>query len=339
MKVGVFIGTQHPAQADMRQAFTHHLEQAAAIREGGFDAIWIGQHYLTFPEQFFQTTPLLARLAAEAGSMLVGTNLLLLPLHNVIDVAEQYATMDIITGGRLILGVGLGYRNQEYEAFDVERRTRAARFEERIQALQLLWTQDRASFAGTHVRFTDVSIRPRPLQTPRPPIWIGAAADAAIERAARLGDAWIATSVTTFTAITGQVEVYRRARRRLAAARDGVREVRRALRGRRSAAGVRRVRAPHGCEVPLVLCVGHGRQRPGRIGQEPFARRSRAGPLHHRDSGRLHPPVPGPARRARRNHLIVRFNFPGMAQENVLQAIRLFAREVLPAIRGGRGRA
>src|SRR5262249_29290594 len=154
--------------------------------EGGFDAIWIGQHYLTFPEQFFQTTPLLARLAAEAGSMLVGTNLLLLPLHNVIDVAEQYATIDIITGGRLILGVGLGYRNQEYEAFGVERRTRAARFEERIEALKLLWAQDRASFAGSYVRFTDVSIRPRPLQTPRPRIWIGAAADSAVERAARL---------------------------------------------------------------------------------------------------------------------------------------------------------
>src|SRR5262249_22722280 len=68
------------------------------------------------------------------------------------------------------------------------------------------------SFAGTHVRFADVSICPRPLQTPRPPIWIGAAADAAIERAARLGDAWIATSVTTFTAITAQVALYRHAR-------------------------------------------------------------------------------------------------------------------------------
>ncbi|HXJ80097.1 MAG TPA: LLM class flavin-dependent oxidoreductase [Candidatus Methylomirabilis sp.] len=334
MKVGVFIGTQHPAHADMRREFTHHLEQAEAIRDGGFDAVWIGQHYLTFPEQFFQTTPLLARLCAETGQMLVGTNLLLLPLHNVIDVAEQYATIDIITGGRLILGVGLGYRNQEYEAFGVERKTRAARFEEKIEALKLLWTQDRASYAGHHVRFSDVSIRPRPLQTPRPPLWIGAAADAAVARAATLGDAWIATSVTTFTAITAQVALYRRAR--AAAGLPPATELAKCVElyvadDRRRAF---EESAPHmAAKYRSYYAWGMDANVPGESGKNL--------PLEELVKDRFIIGTPEDCIReclAHRDalgvtHLIVRFNFPGMAQAHVLQAIRLFAREVLPAIR------
>src|SRR5213594_3932060 len=142
MKVGVFLGTQHPADADMRRAFADHLEHTRALAEGGYDAVWLGQHYRTHPEQFFQTTPLLARLAAEAGGMTIGTNLLLLPLHNPVDVAEQYATMDIIADGRLVLGVGLGYRQQEYDALGVDRPTRTRRLEETLELLKRLWTED-----------------------------------------------------------------------------------------------------------------------------------------------------------------------------------------------------
>jgi probable F420-dependent oxidoreductase len=334
MKVGVFLGTQHPAHADLRREFERHLEQTRAIRDGGFDALWIGQHYLTFPEQFFQTTPLLARLAAEAGDMLVGTNLLLLPLHNVIDVAEQYATMDIITDGRLILGVGLGYRDPEYAAFGVERKTRAARFEERIEALKLLWTQDHASFSGRHVRFADVSIRPRPLQQPHPPIWIGAAADPAVKRAARLGDAWIATSVTTFTAIKEQVALYRRARQDagLPPAPELARCVELYVADDRRRAFEES--APHmAAKYRSYYAWGMDANVPGESGKTLS--------LEELVKDRFIIGTPDDCIRgclAERDvlgatHLIVRFNFPGMPPEHVLRAIRLFAKEVLPAIR------
>ena len=85
MKVGVFLGSQHPPEADIRREFEHMVEQTRAIRDAGFDSLWLGQHYLTYPNQFLQTTPLLARLAAETGDMAVGTNMILLPLHNVVD--------------------------------------------------------------------------------------------------------------------------------------------------------------------------------------------------------------------------------------------------------------
>lgn len=334
MKVGVFIGTQHPGGADMRRAFQDHLEQTRAIRDAGFHAVWVGQHYLTHPDQFFQTTPLLARLAAEAGGMTIGTNLLLLPLFNPVDVAEQYATMDVIADGRLILGVGLGYRPEEYEAFGVERSTRARRFEESLGLLKRLWTEDHVTFEGRFWRVKDVSIRPRPLQRPRPPIWIGAAADPAVRRAAVLGDAWISTSVTTYSAIKEQLWVYRRAR-----AEAGLPPPAEYAKCVELYVAADRKRAFEE-SVPYIAAKyrsyfawGMGRNVPGESGErlslEDLARdRFVIGTpddvirecLRHRDELGV-------------THLIVRFNFPGMAHDDVLRAIRLFGQEVIPALR------
>ncbi len=334
MKVGVFLGTQHPPGSDARRAFEDHVAQTRALREEGYDAVWVGQHYRTHPEQFFQTTPLLARLAAEAGDMTIGTNLLLLPLHNPVDIAEQYATMDVIAGGRLVLGVGLGYRSEEYEVFGVERRTRTRRFEEALEILKRLWTEDHVTVEGRFYAVKDVSIRPRPLQRPRPPIWIGAAADSAVERAARLGDAWISTSVATFSTIKDQMALYRRAR---------------------TAAGLPAAAAyAHSIEC----YVARDRARAFAASAAPIAAKYRSyyawgmGKNVPRDSGE-HLSVEDLARdrfvigtpddvirecQRRRDelgatHLIVRFNFPGMPQATVLSAIRLFGREVLPHLR------
>lgn len=333
MRVGVFLGTQHPADAHPRRAFEDHIEQTRAVRDAGFHAVWVGQHYLTHPDQFFQTTPLLARLAAEAGDMTIGTNLLLLPLYNPIDVAEQYATMDVIANGRLILGVGLGYRQQEYDAFGVERATRTQRFEESLELLKRLWTEDHVTFEGRFWRVKDVSIRPRPLQRPRPPIWIGAAADPAVRRAARLGDAWISTSVTTFSAIADQVAVYRKARAEagLPPAAEYAKCVELYVAETRARAFAESV--PYiAAKYRSYYAWGMGKNVPGESGEslalEELVRdRFVIGApddvirecLRHRDALGV-------------THLIPRFNFPGMSQENVLKAIRLFGKEVIPAL-------
>jgi probable F420-dependent oxidoreductase len=334
MKIGVFLGTQHPAGADIRRAFEDHVEQTRVLRETGYDAVWVGQHYRTYPEQFFQTTPLLARLAAEAGDMTIGTNLLLLPLHNPVDVAEQYATMDVIAGGRFVLGVGLGYRPEEYEVFGVERRTRTRRFEEAIELLKRLWTEDHVSFEGRFYRVTDVSIRPRPLQRPRPPIWIGAAADPAVQRAARLGDAWISTSVTTFSAIRDQMALYRRARADagLAPAADYAHSIECYVAEDRQRAFDES--APYiAAKYRSYYQWGMGKNVPGESGET----LSIAALV--RDRFVIGTPDDAIRECLRRRdelgatHLIARFNFPGMSSSSVLQAIRLFGREVIPAIR------
>lgn len=334
MKVGIFLGTQHPAHADMREQFENHVRQARAIRDGGYDGIYLAQHYLTHPDQFFQPNPLLARLAAETGDLTLGTNILVLPLHNIIDIAEQYATIDVITGGRLVLGVALGYRDIEYEAFGVERKTRAARFDEQIDALRLLWSQDDATFRGKHVSFENVSIRPRPLQRPNPPIWVGAAADPAIKRAALKGDNWIATSVTTVSAMKSQVDLYH---------------------ATRAAAGL-----PRGAGIAkcVELFVGESRARAIELGGPFIAEKYRA--YYAWGMGDNVPGVSGEGLDiaelikdrfivgspedcvreciAQRDELgigdlLVRMNFPGMPLDLSLRTIDLFAREVLPHIR------
>lgn len=334
MKVGIFLGTQHPANADMRQQFENHIRHTWAVRDGGFDGIWLAQHYLTHPDQFFQPNPLLARLAAESGDLTIGTNILVLPLHNIIDIAEQYATIDIITNGKLVLGVALGYRDIEYDAFGVDRKTRAARFDEQLDALRLLWSQDNATYHGKHVNFENVSIRPRPLQRPNPPIWVGAAADPAIRRAAIKGDNWIATSVTTASAMKAQVDLYHETR---------------------AAAGKPRADGFAKC---VELFVAETREKAIEIGGPFIAEKYRA--YYAWGMGKNVPGESGEGLAIEElikdrfivgspedcireciqqrdelgvSDLLVRLNFPGMPLDLSLKTIDLFAREVLPNIR------
>src|SRR5262245_21025006 len=122
VKVGLFLSAQHPPNADPRRALAEHLEQVRFARDCGFAAIFCGQHFLTEPFQMFQPVPLLAHVAAEAGEMRVGAGILLAALLNPVEVAENVATLDAITDGRFVLGVGLGYRSEENEAFALAER-------------------------------------------------------------------------------------------------------------------------------------------------------------------------------------------------------------------------
>jgi alkanesulfonate monooxygenase SsuD/methylene tetrahydromethanopterin reductase-like flavin-dependent oxidoreductase (luciferase family) len=334
MKVGIFLGTQHQAGTDMRKAFEGHVEQVRAIRDCGYDAVWLPQHYLTHPDEFFQLTPMLARLAAESGDMAIGPNIMVLPLHNIIDVAEQYATLDIISNGKLILGAALGYRDEEYDAFGIDRKTRAGRFDEQIDALKLLWETDNATFKGKHVQFENVSIRPKPLQKPRPPIWLGAAADPAIRRAAIKGDNWIATSVTTTSALKPQVDLFHKTRAEAGLPKlPGV------------AKCIELFVAPTRAEAMSVggpyiadkyrayFSWGMGKNVPGVSGEgldiaelakDRFAIGSPDDCIRECISQRDACGV---------SDLLVRMNFPGMPLDVSLKTFRLFAKEVLPHIR------
>lgn len=333
MKVGVFLGSQHPPEADIRHEFANSVELTRAVRDAGFDSLWLGQHYLTYPYQFLQTTPLLARLAAETGDMIIGTNMILLPLFNIVDIAEQYATMDVISGGRLVLGVGLGYREIEFEALNADRKTRAPRFEEQINALKLLWEEDEATFEGEYVRFKNLSIRPKPLQDPRPEIWIGAAADVAIKRAARMGDAWAGTSVTTLGEIKRQLPIYHQARKdaglpppkeiarnvevfvaetREKAWKDGGHYIAKKFESYFSW-GMDKNTSDKGHAEMSLQDLAEDRFIIGN--PEDCVR----GCLEHRDAGIT--------------HLQIRLNFPGIPPGSVMDAIKLFGKEVLPHLR------
>ena len=177
----------------------------------GFDSITKTAHYSAHPFQMLQLVPMLARFAAEAPRLRLNAGVLLLPLLSPLHVAEEFATLDVITNGRIILGVGLGYRDVEFKAFGVPRRERARRFEANLAAIKRLWTEDKVRMRTPYFELDDASCAPRPLQKPHPPIWVGANADPAIERAARLGDCWYIGPAIAIPALERQIDLYKRA--------------------------------------------------------------------------------------------------------------------------------
>ena len=190
MQFGLMMRAQFPQGDDMQVRFREMLEQARLADELGYSCITNGMHYSSAPWQDFQQFPFLCRMMAEAPNMRLNFGLILLALHKPLDIAEQIATVDVMSGGKVIFGVALGYREVEFLAFGTTQRQRVKRFEENLEAIKRLWTEDAVDMAGSHFTLRGASAPTRPLQKPHPPIWIGANADPAIRRAARLGDCW-----------------------------------------------------------------------------------------------------------------------------------------------------
>lgn len=335
MKVGLFIGAQHPAGVDMVMRADETVAQVRAARDAGFDSVWLAQHLLTGPDQFLQPLPLLSRLIPETGTMQIGTALLLLPLVNPVMVAEDYATVDVLSGGRLVLGVGLGYRDEEYSAFGVEKPTRAQRFEESIQLLRRLWTEESVNFDGDFYQLSDARIAIRPVQQPHPPIWIGCAADVAVRRAARLGDAWLATNMSSISLMERQRELYddERAVHGLGAPADVVKIVETVI-GMTPAEqepGLTTLEAKY----ETYLKWGMGDNVPGGMGSP-----RDIWELGH-DRFLLGDPetvVKGCLEHQKRlglSHLILRVNFPGMSHTAIMRSIELLGTSVLKEVRDG----
>lgn len=211
MQYGVGVRTQYPAGFDMRVGLAEHLEQARVADRLGFDSLMRGQHFAGWPLQEIQQVPFLARVSAEAPNLRLATGIVLLPLHKPLDVAEQMAALDLMTNGKLIFGVGLGYRDVEYLGFGTSQKDRVPRFVENLEAIKRLWTEDHVNMKGSHFELVDVTLSLKPLQKPTPPIWIGANVDSAIERAAQMGDAWFINPHQKMETIGRQLDVYKRA--------------------------------------------------------------------------------------------------------------------------------
>ena len=210
MKFGFLVAKQHPPDVSMVERFREHIAQVRAARDAGFDLIAMGQHYLSTPFQEIQTLPSLARLAAEAGTMRVAATVLLLPLLNPVDVAEQVAALDVICEGRFVFGVGLGYRDAEYEAFGVQREARVARLTEGLHVIKRLWAEEEVTHHGRFFHLTRARLGLKPVQKPHPRIWFAANNDAAVERAARLGDAWVVNPHAKLSILEHQMGLYRK---------------------------------------------------------------------------------------------------------------------------------
>src|SRR4051794_1317262 len=163
------------------------VELAVFAEELGFDSVWTSEHHFVDDGYAPSLLPLCAAIAARTSRVEIGTGLLLIPLHDPIRVAEDAVTVDLISGGRLILGLGLGWRAEEFEGFGVSLGERAHRLERAVAVLRGAWAGEPVASAGT-----EVIVTPRPARQGGPPIWIGAWAERAVRRAGRIADGFLA---------------------------------------------------------------------------------------------------------------------------------------------------
>jgi len=157
----------------------------------GFDSIWTGDH-VSFHNPLYESLTLLASYIGITSRVKLGVGVYLLALRHPTVAAKITSTLDALSSGRLIFGVGVGGENpKEFEACGIPHKERGARVTEGIDVVRTLWRDSPASFHGRFTQFEGVSIDPKPVQRPAPPIWVGGRSDAALARAGRQGDGWI----------------------------------------------------------------------------------------------------------------------------------------------------
>jgi probable F420-dependent oxidoreductase len=179
---------------------------AEAAEELGYDSIWAGDH-ISFHNPILDVTVALSTFAARTERIAIGAGIVLLPLRHPSLVAKEYASLDWLSGGRVILGVGVGGEGaKDFEAVGVPLSERGARTDEAMQALRNLFREGDASFSGRFFSFSGVRIDPAPAQSGGPPLWVGGRSKAAIRRAGRLGDAWMPIWVSAERFATGLAE-------------------------------------------------------------------------------------------------------------------------------------
>jgi alkanesulfonate monooxygenase SsuD/methylene tetrahydromethanopterin reductase-like flavin-dependent oxidoreductase (luciferase family) len=209
MKIGVQVGQVVARGYDLQQQWREQLEQFRASRDAGFDFVSWGHHWLIDPFQHFQPIPVLARFAAEAGTMDLVTGVLLTPLLNPVQVAEDVATLDHICQGRLILGVGLGYRGEECEAAGITMSERAPRLEEGLALMKRLWADPEVTHHGRFYHVTRAHPTAKPHQQPYPRIWIAAMTEPAVRRAGRLGHPFYAIGTLSYDDLRHMLAIWR----------------------------------------------------------------------------------------------------------------------------------
>jgi probable F420-dependent oxidoreductase len=201
MRFGLIYSIEGGAGDRPDQVFRDALEEIALAESQGFDSVFISEHHFV-PNGFFPS-PLIALsyLAARTSKIRFGPGVLLLPLYDPVHLAEDCAVLDIISNGRLILGVGQGYRPEEFSSFGVDLRHRPAMLREGVNLIRRLWTEPAVTFRGEHFRAEQLPLRPQPVQKPAPPIWVAAKKRKAVELAGEVGDGWFADPITPLPSI------------------------------------------------------------------------------------------------------------------------------------------
>ena len=308
------------------------LEEVIRAEDLGFDSVWMEEHHSVTNHYWPSPLPVLAGFATRTSRLVLGTDIIVAAFHHPVRLAEDIAMLDVISNGRLVLGIAIGYKPDEFALYGVALEKRGARFEEQLAIMKGLWTQERIQFNGTYYTL-EGRLEPKPVQKPHPPVWVGGWGDITLRRAATLADNWIPGPTADLT--------------RLLAGKKQFLE-------RRRAAGLA---APTEWPLTRDVIIADTDQRARELAEEHIMvayRREYAGGWRHpfidasvaTDLDKLMEDrfiIGGPeqcVRLLRRfveqygmTHLICRMFFPGMPHAHIMRGLELLAREVMPAFR------
>lgn len=340
--VGLFTG-QIPRGSgrSFHQDYGDAIELVQLAENEGFDSAWVSEHHGSEDGYLPSLLPLLAAFAATTSRIELGTGVVLAPFHDPLRLAEDFAVVDQISGGRVLCGLGIGWREEEFRAFGIEVGTRVRRLVEIVEVLRLAWRGERFDYRGRHYSYESVAVTPAPARVP--PIYVGGFADTAIRRAGRIGDGYISSRAQP-QRVAEAFDMAAAARRE--AGRDG----------RPLAALLQNAFVTEDPERdwPMVAAgIGHqlgvyagwrgGTDVPGVplevVPPDDRTIRSTTAYGTPDDMYAFLEPLAGVLAPHPDSHLILRFHYPGMDAAPAAEAIRLFAREVMPRLREAAARA
>jgi alkanesulfonate monooxygenase SsuD/methylene tetrahydromethanopterin reductase-like flavin-dependent oxidoreductase (luciferase family) len=335
VRVGLVLTHQYRPGADLAAAVAEQRETLRFVRDRGWDSVVVGQHYLAESLVTLQPLPLLAHAAADSGDMQLVAGIVLLSLVNPVEAAENYATLDVLCGGRLIFGVGLGYRDVEYAAFGIDPPEKVRRFVANLDIIRRLWSGESVDADLPWCQLRQAKLTLLPIQRPGPAIWMAAHSDAAVRRAARMADAWYMPPHATTTSIVRQLEVLRSERQRAGLPRPATMPLRREIYCAPTRAQALEAAVPYlGEKYRTYSQWGQDQVMPGE-GAASFAR-----PMAELENDRFVIGTPDecleqllPWTKLGVNHFVFKTSWPGMPLPVTLRSLDLLSREVLPTLR------
>jgi alkanesulfonate monooxygenase SsuD/methylene tetrahydromethanopterin reductase-like flavin-dependent oxidoreductase (luciferase family) len=329
MRIGMFTAVQWSPEKNPGAFLESLREQVRAARDNGFSSLLVGQHLLTGPIGMFQPHPLLGLLVEDAAGMQIGPGVLLLGMMNPVLAAEEAATIDWLSDGNYVLGAGLGYRPEEFQAMGVDQRERVGRLTEGLEVIKRLWTEDKVTHHGRYFQLDDAQASVRPRQRPRPPIWLGGSVEAAVRRAARIADAWCIAPTSSAKSIVAALEAFRDERRKTGQPENvGCPLIRESFVGRDAAHAKDASRGPLLLKYQAYASWGQGAKRDLGATFDDFARdRFLIGDVEQVKDGILRY-----AETARTDHILLRMQWPGLEHRDALASIERVGR-IIAALR------
>jgi len=212
MKFGLFGGAKSSGEGSVGDSlgYRKYIDYVLHAEELGYHSVFVVEHHFTGVGQLSASLNFLSYLAGRTDRIRLGTAVVVLPWHNPVLLAEQVATVDLLSNGRLDLGVGKGYRPPEFAGFCIPIEEATERFDEAMAFLRTAWTAtDRFSHHGRRWHFENIVIEPRPVQQPHPPLWMGAGSFESIQRAAREGFNLLLDQIAPVNLIIERVAAYR----------------------------------------------------------------------------------------------------------------------------------